>query len=141
MKYFDIHDIISRYSAQYKFYDISTGHVFAEITYSKYFPFSYTVLEEYNIIRDELKYTLIKLIKDGGEMECGVYSFDRYIKPLFRNNILNNLINNEHKDKEFVESINSPFFINGVDHFPKILKWRSIISEDGEKNGSRLKNR
>lgn len=25
--------------------------------------------------------------------------------------------------------------IKGVDHFPKMLKWRSIISEEGEKNG------
>lgn len=25
--------------------------------------------------------------------------------------------------------------IKGVDHFPKMLKWRSIISEEGEKEG------
>ena len=97
MKYFDIdHHTYTEGNGtsrdEYRFYNVFNGEVFAEVTLYNSLFFSYSVLEDYDVIRYQLRDVLIGIINNGGEKEGGVYSFDKYIKPLFRDNKLGEVL-------------------------------------------------
>lgn len=106
MKYFSVELKKNSPFLTYLFYNVSNGDIFAEIVYQKpspgypYITFSYSALEEYELIKYELRDVLNGIIGKVDDVIPDIptawynqqYSFDEYIKPLFRGKKIDSIL-------------------------------------------------